>query len=190
MSIGPALASGFSQNLELKARCRDLAQARRAAIERGAAVHGILHQTDTYFHVAHGRLKVREIREELGRAGSVTDRAELIWYDRPNDLEPRACNYKVVPIPEASELMAALRPALGVRGIVRKERELLLWHNVRIHLDTVENLGTFIEFEAVIAPDDDRSPEMSAKRVGILRTAMAIGSADLVSHSYSDLLKL
>jgi adenylate cyclase class IV len=190
MSIGPALASGFSQNLELKARCSDLGRARRAAMERGAVVQGFLHQTDTYFYAADGRLKLREIREELGGAGSIADRAELIWYDRPNDLEPRACNYKVVPIPKASELIAALRPALGVRGIVRKKRELLLWHNVRIHLDTVEDLGTFIEFEAVIASDGDRSPEKSAKRISELRAAMAIRDEDLVSHSYSDLLKL
>jgi adenylate cyclase class IV len=159
-------------------------------MERGAVVQGFLHQTDTYFYAADGRLKLREIREELGGAGSIADRAELIWYDRPNDLEPRACNYKVVPIPKASELIAALRPALGVRGIVRKKRELLLWHNVRIHLDTVEDLGTFIEFEAVIASDGDRSPEKSAKRISELRAAMAIRDEDLVSHSYSDLLKL
>jgi adenylate cyclase class IV len=190
MSIGPADASGLSQNLELKARCPDLARVRRAAIERGAVVRGILHQTDTYFRVANGRLKVREIREELRGAGSGADRVELIWYDRPNDREPRPCNYKVVPMAEASDLIAALTPALGVRGTVRKRRELLLWHNVRIHLDTVEGLGTFIEFEAVIAPDEDRSPEVSAGRIGELRGAMAVSDGDLISHSYSDLLKL
>jgi adenylate cyclase class IV len=193
MTIGPADACGLSQNLELKARCPDLARVRRAAIERGAVVHGILHQTDTYFLVANGRLKIREIREErieIAGVGPGADRAELIWYDRPDDREPRACNYKVVPTSDATAVSAALTPALGVRGIVRKRRELLLWRNVRIHLDTVEGLGTFIEFEAVIAPDEDRSPQVSATRIDELRQALAISEGDLISHSYSDLLKL
>ena len=189
-----AVAAGFSplsQNLELKARCPDLARARNGAIEVGGVLHAILHQTDTYFRAINGRLKVREILEQpANRAGPSIGRAELIWYDRPNDLEARTCNYKVVPIDNAPEVIVALTRALGVRGTVRKTRELHLWHNVRIHLDLVENLGTFIEFEAVITPAAEFGPEASAGRIIELRRALGIGERDLISHSYSDLLKL
>jgi adenylate cyclase class IV len=191
-----AIAAGFSplsQNLELKARCPDLARARQAAIDLGAVLHGILHQTDTYFRAANGRLKVRQIHEEPAGDGASTeqcvDRAELIWYDRPDDHQARTCNYKVVPIDRAPEVIAALTRALGLRGTVRKTRELHLWHNVRIHLDTVESLGTFIEFEAVITPAAENGPEASAGRLQKLRRALAIAEDDLISHSYSDLLK-
>jgi adenylate cyclase class IV len=40
-----------------------------------------------------------------------------------------------------------------VRGPQR--REIYLYHNVRIHLDEVEDLGTFLEFEAVLGPNVD-----------------------------------
>jgi len=33
---------------------------------------------------------------------------------------------------------------------VSKRREIYLWHNVRIHLDAVTGLGSFVEFEAVL----------------------------------------
>jgi adenylate cyclase class IV len=39
--------------------------------------------------------------------------------------------------------------------VVAKRRHLLLWEGVRIHLDEVERLGTFIELEAVAPPDSD-----------------------------------
>lgn len=48
---------------------------------------------------------------------------------------------------------------LGVLVVVEKVRRLLLWHNARIHLDKVRDLGTFIEIEAVADPASDLSIE-------------------------------
>ena len=39
---------------------------------------------------------------------------------------------------------------LGAQGCVRKRREVWLYRNARIHLDTVEGLGQFIEIEVVV----------------------------------------
>src|SRR5688500_18002453 len=132
------------RNLELKARCADLTAAATRAAELGARHVGTLMQVDTYLHVPNGRLRLREIEGQP---------AELIWYERANSVEFRGSDYHVVPIADASLTKTALARALGICGEVRKRRQLMIWHNVRIHLDEVEGLGSFIEFEAVISVD-------------------------------------
>jgi len=165
------------RNIELKARYADLADAAARAMAMGARSAGELVQIDTYFHVPHGRLKLREI-EGSG--------AELIWYDRPDAAEFRVSDYYVIPTADRQTKKQALTAALGVLGEVGKRRTLLLWHNVRIHLDHVENLGSFVEFEAVISDDADEA--VSHDRLATLSVALGIVPADRVAVSYGDLL--
>ena len=56
------------RNLELKARCPDLARARAAALNLGAAMSAFERQRDTFFHSREGRLKLREITRWRGDA--------------------------------------------------------------------------------------------------------------------------
>jgi adenylate cyclase class 2 len=169
----------MKRNIELKARCRDLAAAREAARTLGADYSGVLEQRDTYFVAAHGRLK---LRETVGKS------AELIAYARDDAAAVRGSDYQLVSTPDPAALRTALAAALGVRGDVIKRRELWLWQGVRIHLDEVERLGTFIEFEAVMAPEEP--DEAGHRKVAKLRDALGIKDADLLGVSYSDLLGL
>lgn len=164
-------------NFELKARCPELEAARAAAVGLGARFQGVLEQLDTYFAVPRGRLKLRE------SAGS---QPELIYYERADDPSIRSSNYHLVPVADPTGLKAALSAALGIRAVVRKRRELLLWENVRIHLDAVENLGNFIELEAVIRSDADR--EQSPGRMQQLVEALRIGPQSLIERSYGELM--
>ena len=52
-------------------------------------------------------------------------------------------------------LREALDAALGTLVVVEKRRRLLLWEGVRIHLDEVEGLGSFLELEATDADPTD-----------------------------------
>lgn len=83
-------------------------------------------------------------------------------------------------------LRAALRASLGERGVVVKRRHLFLWRNVRIHLDDVENLGSFLELEAVAPADSDLGREYEL--VAELRDAFGITDELLCPRGYADQL--
>jgi homotetrameric cytidine deaminase len=163
------------RNVELKALDPDPARSLAVCRELGAEDRGVLRQRDTYFRARVGRLKLRE--EEPG--GAV-----LIQYDRADASDARASRYRVAAVADADELRAALDAALGTLVVVDKERHLLLWEGVRIHLDRVDGLGAFVELEGVAAPDSDLSAER--ERVERLREALAI--RELLPDSYSDRL--
>ena len=73
-----------------------------------------------------------------------------------------------------------------MRVVVEKERRLFLWEGVRIHLDTVSGLGSFVEFEAVAPDDSDLTVER--ERVAFLRELLGLRGEDLVAAGYADAL--
>jgi homotetrameric cytidine deaminase len=165
------------RNIEIKARDPDPATSLERALALGAEDRGELAQRDTYFAGARGRLKLRE---------QTPGDAELIQYRRPDGAGPRASEYRIVPTPDATTLLEALDAALGKLVVVEKRRRLLLSDGVRIHLDEVEGLGSFLELEAVAAPGSDLGPERA--KVDRLREELRIEDAALVGVGYAELL--
>jgi len=172
---GPFATTPPMRNIELKARLTDIFEAARVCENIGAIFQRDIRQTDTYFNVPSGRLKLRE--NDPGDT-------ELIFYHRADLPGSKASDYEIAP--GSRELGDVLARALGVRVVVRKVRRLWLWHNVRIHLDTVEHLGTFIEFEAVLRGALDDAD--GHRKVADLRRSFAIVDFDLLVCSYVDLL--
>lgn len=165
------------QNLELKARAPEPARIETALRQLGAHEAGLLVQTDTYFRAPRGRLKLRETK---GAA------AVLIAYDRPEDTPQRMSAYRIAEVPDPEGLLAVLSDALGVRGVVSKRRLLYTWQQCRIHLDEVEGLGGFLEFE--VLSDGQACDDWD--RMEALMTAFGLRDADAITASYSDLLGL
>jgi adenylate cyclase class IV len=166
-----------SRNIELKARYPVLSEAHRIAAALPAQRIADQQQRDTYFHCAHGRLKLREITGQ---------RAELIWYARADEQGPKASQYYVVPVIDPRGLQSALESAWGLRGVVQKHRAIYLYRHVRIHLDEVIGLGSFLEFEAVLDPGLNELA--SHELLHELQMAFRIAAADLVPVSYGDLI--
>jgi len=165
------------RNIEIKARLADPQAARQVAASLATTTLGLQEQVDTYFHCPNGRLKLRQIN---GRD------AQLVWYARPDQAGPKASDYRLVPTANPETLKAALAAALGTRCVVRKQRQIYLHHNVRIHLDEVEGLGSFLEFEAVVGSDVD---DIAARgQVDRLMAEFGITPADLLATSYGDML--
>jgi predicted adenylyl cyclase CyaB len=167
----------MARNVELKVRLASLAGVRRIAARLATEHPGHQRQVDTYFHCRRGRLKLREIDGAT---------AQLVWYERPNRTSARTSNYLLVPVGEPRLLKQALAAALGVRVVVDKRREIFLYRNVRIHLDRVRGLGSFLEFEAVLGPGIGLAA--ARRQVAWLREQFSVDSRAVVAGSYSDLL--
>ncbi len=163
------------RNIELKALDPDPARSLAVCRELGAEDKGVLRQRDTYFRARSGRLK---LREEEG-AGAV-----LIQYDRPDEAAARESRYRLTRVEDPDDLRASLDAALGTLVVVDKERHLFLWDGVRIHLDAVEGLGSFVELEGVAPPESDLGPE--AEKVAHLQRELGI--EEVLTDSYSDRL--
>jgi adenylate cyclase class 2 len=167
-----------ARNVETKARVADLDGARRVAERLGARFAWVDEQVDRYYEIdGDRRVKLRT----CGRAP-----AELIRYARPESSGVRTSVYEVLPVRDA-EAQACLVPKAPPLVVVRKRRELWLLDNVRIHLDDVDGLGTFLELEAVVdAAHDEAVCRAQADR---LLAALGIAETDCVRASYSDLLR-
>lgn len=166
------------RNVELKVRLEDWDATCHAAAELADQPERVEHQIDTYFRCAQGRLKLREVEGQ---------RSVLIPYQRPDESGARTSSYRLIEIADPEALRAGLETTLGIRRVVRKERRILMWKNVRIHLDRVERLGAFLEFEAVLTPDQPES--LGHEQIRQLCAALGLCAEDGIDGSYVDLLE-
>ena len=161
--------------IEFKAELRDPVVARRQCQILGAVRIGVLQQTDTYYKMHDGRLKQREAPGEP---------TEWIYYHRRDIVRPRMSTYAILSDAQARRRWGtqSLKPWV----VVKKFRELWMLDNVRIHLDEVEQLGTFIEFEAMISKRYD--VQACHARINELRRLYGPTLGEPVGPSYSDLI--
>ena len=110
----------------------------------------------------------------------------MIAYARADEAVARTSAYHLVAVPDPAALKAALDDALGTAVVVEKRRRLLLWQDVRIHLDAVEGLGTWLELEAVAPADSDLVEEH--RKVAELRAVLGMLDEDVVATGYAAML--
>ena len=169
-----------ARNIEIKARLK--AGQRHAIRQKALAMseHGIeeLRQTDTFFFAPRGRLKLREFS-----AGS----AQLIAYSRSDEAGPKLCCYVIHACDDPRSLRQALSTTLGIRGEVKKHRQVILIGQTRLHLDCVEGLGEFLELEVVLS--DEQSNTYGESIAQELLSTLHIQQPQLVDVAYIDLLE-
>ena len=165
------------QNVEIKARTNKDDKIRAFLLQHGADFKGVDHQTDTYFNVPVGRLKLRE--------GNIEN--NLIYYERVNQTGPKSSNFNLIKIADAAGLKDVLKKALGVKIIVRKKREIYYIDNVKFHLDEVPGLGKFVEIEAgnILSDLDERKLREQCE---YYTKEFEIEQDDFIAVSYSDMM--
>ncbi len=175
--------SFHTEILEFKARvpnAQAIAAVRDKLVQSQACREGVFHQIDTYFEVPSGRLKLREVDDQSD--------AQLIFYERENRAEPRVSSVAVVEIPKSVRpiLKQVLKRILKTKTVIDKTREIYRYEAIEIHLDNVEDLGLFVEFELRLGGD---SSQLGIYKHNFekLREQLGISSQSLEKFSYSDL---
>lgn len=165
-----------NRNVEIKARVRDR-QTVESLIEKMRETPArVLHQHDIFFHSQHGRLKLRIFSLNHG---------ELIYYDRPDKAAAKTSHYAIAETRDPLALRDVLSAALGIAGEVKKVRKLFLIGQTRVHLDTVEDLGDFLELEVVLRPN--QTEEEGIVIAQELSSTLGIKEEDLIAGAYVDM---
>ena len=173
--------------VELKAKIDDLDVVRRKLTSLDAQRVGTFRQSDTYFNVPEGRLKLREVE------GS--NEAELIYYARENIAGPKRSDVFILKIQKIEKFKNLLKRLLGTIDVVEKVREIYQYRetpptskyrHVQIHLDEVRRLGTFIEFEMKSSGQTEKRDKQILES---LMKKIGIKVNQLEKQSYLDLLR-
>jgi adenylate cyclase len=167
------------KNIEIKYHCSHIQEIKKhlASLPDVRPIKTMV-QTDIYYHTQQGRLKLR-----IPSTGT----AELIYYEREDRSEARESNFQLFPVEDPDLLNILLHQALGVLVTVKKQRTLLMFRNVRIHLDQVDGLGDFLEFESVI--DTNITKEHASENLQEIQEMLAPFTLVPLSGSYADLLR-
>jgi adenylate cyclase class IV len=165
------------QNIEYKAELRNIEAARAQCAALGAERLGTLRQTDTYFKLTDGRLKRREAPGEP---------TVWVYYHRPDRAGARMSNYTLLSEEQARRRWGTA--SLPEWLAVVKTRELWMLGQVRIHLDEVDDLGTFIEFEGMVSREFDVQACHAA--VARLRETFEPVMGESIAVSYCDLAEV
>ena len=164
-------------NFEFKARTENLETDEKRLLQLNPKFIGTDNQTDTYFNIPNGRLKLRE--------GNIEN--ALIYYERKNMAGAKKSDVLLYQHKPDKSLKDILIKVHGIKVVVNKIRKIYFIENVKFHFDTIKELGTFIEVEA-IDNSGDIGIEKLKKQCKKYADLFKIKSADYISLSYSDLI--
>lgn len=126
-------------NLELKIKTQSTDELVKKIKSNGGKFIELLPQKDTYYKFDKGLLKLRKVKEEF----------QLVKYNRNEKEGERWSDYSLLFI-KGEDVEGYLKDLFEIETIVEKERNLYIYKNTRIHLDSVTNLGQFLELETVV----------------------------------------
>lgn len=165
------------RNFEFKARAYNVTELENKLLKEKPVFIGEDHQTDTYFNVAVGRLKLRE--------GNIEN--ALIWYQRENTTGTKQSDVLLYKHQPDKTLKNILVRGNGIKVIVEKTRKIYFIDNVKFHFDSVLGLGTFIEVEA-IDKDGSLGLDQLKQQAEKYATFFHVLPQDFIAVSYSDLI--
>lgn len=165
------------KNFEFKVKVENLAKYENKLLSLNPIYHGLDNQIDTYFKVEKGRLKLRE--------GNIEN--SLINYNRENVPGAKLSEVILYKHEPDISLKNILELQLGVEVVVDKKRKIYFIDNVKFHFDIVENLGTFIEVEAIDTENKYTIEELK-ELCNKYYNFFEFTETNNISKSYSDLI--
>lgn len=134
----------MARNVEIKARLKNRDAVLSVLGRLSDRPPEIIKQHDFFFRCEDARLKLRIFESGEG---------ELIRYEREDRASARCSRYQIARTPDPLILLDILTRALGCTGEVKKTRVLHMIGQTRVHIDQVEALGDFLEWEVVLRPE-------------------------------------
>ncbi len=167
----------MARNIEIKARVANLDELMARVSLLASSGPERIFQDDTFFECAEGRLKLRMFSTAAG---------ELIFYRRANQTGPKESFYVRSPTANPESLREALTLAYGAAGRVIKDRIVYMVGRTRVHLDSVQGLGTFLELEVVL--QEEEASEQGVQEAHALMRQLGVAHECLEARAYVDLL--
>ncbi len=166
----------MARNIEIKAKVKDVERL-RALIEKLPVIsRETFFQEDTFFRISTGRLKFRRLGP---------DRGQLIYYDRADSKGPKISEYSILETNQPDIVNRSLSKCREILGVVRKKRDVYIVGQTRIHVDEVEGLGKFVEFEFVF--EEGQDVQEGKKTIAQLMVILGIEEDSLLGGAYIDL---
>lgn len=162
----------MAKNLEIKLYVNSFDDILRELKRLGANYQGTLKQRDVYYRVRNYLLKLRLVNDEH----------QLIKYKRNETGGDRFSDYQIMVL-KGDNPELYLKDVFDVEAIVEKKRELYLYKNTRIHLDTVDDLGHFIELETIVTDTE----EDAKQRFHFLLESLHLDFEKQLRKSYRDM---
>lgn len=164
-------------DVNVKARCRMPELVEQRIREAGADYLGEDYQTDTFYKVEFGKLKVRKgkIENLITHYQRVTVGDE--WHTQVWLYEFNPDTKRIAELTKNRELI----------GKIAKRRKIFFIANVKFHLDTLEGGESFVEIEAMDRNGDLGRAHLSAQ-ARYYRQLLEIREEDILKSSYIDLI--
>ncbi|XP_037030623.1 uncharacterized protein LOC119070404 [Bradysia coprophila] len=165
------------RNIEIKARITDNTEFERKVkiAKKLTTNYSVIKQRDVFFNVTTGRLKLRFLENT---------KSQLIQYQRPDVEGPKLSQFTILQTDEPEKLCQMLTACIGIKGEVVKTRHLFIHNQTRIHLDEVKNLGTFLEFEVCLQPE--QTIEYGTEIANEMMNIFDIRKDDMIQGAYLD----
>jgi adenylate cyclase class 2 len=166
----------LKKNYEIKCRLSsdNFKNIKSLLSKNGSYEYSIEKQTDIYYKVKSGRLKLRIINDKT---------SNLIFYNRADSKVERVSNYLISSSENFKELEIILSKQFDILIRVVKKREIFIKDNVRIHIDAVKDLGKFLEIEVIY----DNLAKAKIQMTNLIDN-LNLNKKDFIKVSYSDLL--
>ena len=165
------------KNVEIKAKTSNPDKVEKILLKNGADFKGLDEQTDTYFNVKNGRLKLR-----IGNIEKA-----LIFYNRETNKGPKQSKFRLFNSENIESLFPLLEDSLGILATVKKVRKIFYIDFVKFHIDHLEGFGDFVEIE-VGDLEDKKTVEELEKTCKYYIALFGITDDDLLNESYSDMV--
>lgn len=162
-------------NLEIKVKVESHSKIIRKLKELNAEYCGVLKQKDVYFNIKYSLLK---LRIENGNES-------VIFYNREESKsKTRWSDYSILHLKnnDGENFFSKL---FNIEAVVEKKRQLYIFDNTRIHLDTVKNLGKFIELETIVV----KNKKVAERRFNFINNYLELNKSEEIRKSYKNLLE-